>query len=305
MGKKSPVLLVTFNRPDLAIRVLNQIRLYQPERLYLASDGARTQVAGESELVNKTRAALLEAIDWDCEVKTLFREENVGCGLGPASAISWMFETEEYGIILEDDCIPQTEFFGYCENLLERYKDDQRVWVVSGRNNYPVQKYFQKYDYLFLNYAATWGWATWKRCWDVYDINMPLWSEFQENGGHANVHFSKLEARYIDFAYMRMFRDKSFASHIWDFQFNFAMKIHGGLGIVPRVNLIENVGYEGTHFSGMKKALQLKSQSGFTFERHPLIVLPDRAYQRCRFHLSLRNKILDRVNAVARKLRLG
>lgn len=301
MSSKVPVLLITFNRPDLAIRVVDQIRLYKPDVLYVASDGARPQVEGESKLVEETRNKVLEAIDWPCQVNTLFRDANVGCGAGPSSAISWMFETEEFGIILEDDCIPQYEFFSYCEYLLTKYKDEQRVWVVSGRSDYGREKYFRNADYVFTNYAITWGWATWKRCWDRYDINMATWDEFLAYGGFKNIFHYKPAGLFMNLKYQHIIKDKELSSHVWDYQFNYCMKLNGGLAILPAKNLIENVGYEGTHFSGMTQALKLKSEQGFKIEKEPGIICLNRRFERNCFYKSIKSKFVNRITGLFAK----
>ena len=155
-------MIIGFNRPDTTRQVFDAVRVAQPSTLYFAVDGSRPSKEGEKEKVQQVRD-IIKRVDWPCEVHTLFREENVGCGFGPAGAITWAFENEDRMIVLEDDCVPSQSFFRFCNEMLERYKDDTRINIVSGRSHWHGSKFFDKYDYLFTRYAHTWGWATWKR----------------------------------------------------------------------------------------------------------------------------------------------
>ncbi|WP_372773169.1 glycosyltransferase family A protein [Mangrovibacterium sp.] len=300
MTKKTPVLLIIFNRPNLAEKVLDVIRQYQPDQLYIASDGARKHIAGEEELVKKTRELVLGSVDWDCNVNTLFQDENLGCGPGPATAISWLFSHEQQGIILEDDCIPQPDFFEYCHYLLNKYADNHRVWLISGRSAYPNSKYFKDRDYIFSTQTETWGWATWKRSWDKFDPLMNTWPDFYKQGGFKNIQFSKVAGMYLNWRFKAHYKQANLKDHVWDFQFYFSMNANGGLGIIPAKNLIENVGYEGTHFSGITHSQKLKSQNGYKIQREPAVVLPDRNYEIHRFYDKIRIKL---INFLTRKLR--
>ena len=158
-----PVLLLMFNRPDLARQVFDSIRAVKPSRLYLSVDGARQGRPEELEAVQQCRA-LKDEVDWDCEVKTLFQESNLGCGCGVRSGIDWFFENEERGIILEDDCKPHPDFFVFCSEMLDKYRDDTRVFSVAGFNELPVTA-FQGASYEFSVYNLIWGWASWRRAW--------------------------------------------------------------------------------------------------------------------------------------------
>ena len=131
---KIPILFVIFNRPEIARKSFESIRKRKPQKLYIACDGARSNKPGEIEIVEKTRKTILDAVDWDCEVKTLFQKDNLGCGRGVYTAISWLFENEEKGIILEDDCVVNSSFFLFMEHILEKYKEDQRIGMVAGSN---------------------------------------------------------------------------------------------------------------------------------------------------------------------------
>jgi len=152
MTNFTPILFIIFNRLETTKQAFEAIRAAQPTHLFVAADGARTDRVGEAELCREVREYVLNSIDWECEVKTLFRDENLGCGLGPATAISWLFEQVEEGIILEDDCLPHSDFFGYCTELLERYRNNDRIAVIGG-NNFQDGKVYGKASYYFSNYS--------------------------------------------------------------------------------------------------------------------------------------------------------
>src|ERR1700712_5595517 len=169
----TPVLLLIFNRPDLTERVFDMIRKVKPVNLFIAADGPRMDKPGEAELCKKTLNVVLEHIDWDCEVHTLLREHNLGCKAAVSSAINWLFENVEEGIILEDDILPDESFFDFCNEMLIKYKDDERVTQISGVNLMGVSDNTE--SYFFSKIGGIWGWATWKRAWRNYDVNINSW----------------------------------------------------------------------------------------------------------------------------------
>lgn len=178
---KAPVLLIGFNRADTMQQVFDAVKKAQPEKLYYAVDGPR-KYKNETDDVQAVRD-ITKQVDWPCELHTLFREDNVGCGRGPAEAITWAFNDEDRMIVLEDDCLPSESFFTFCDEMLERYKDDERVNIISGRSHWHGSHFFDKSDYIFTHYAHTWGWATWKRVWNEYDIRMRDFPDWLSVGG--------------------------------------------------------------------------------------------------------------------------
>ncbi len=238
---RSPVLFVIFNRPDLTRRSFEAIRRAAPPRLYVAADGPRDGRAQEAERTREVRA-IATAVDWPCEVFTLFRDRNLGCKLGVAGAIDWFFEHEEEGIILEDDCVPSPSFFEWCDAMLERYRDDERIASVSGSSfigpDAPLAE-----SYFVSRYADIWGWATWRRSWRHYDIAMSRWPEWRASGGleqlsDGNPVFVRTwRALFDDVAEGRI--------DTWDYQWQFACWQRGALGLMPSVNQIENLGFGG------------------------------------------------------------
>ena len=233
---KTAVLFLVYNRLDTTKQVFEAIRQTKPLRLYIASDGPKE---GEAEKVQAVREYLTSRIDWDCEIKTLFREKNLGCRMGVSSAITWFFENEEKGIILEDDCLPSQSFFWFCEELLERYKDDMRVWHIAGNNFLNGYVRDPDYSYYFSYYGSIWGWASWANRWNKYDVEIKSYPEIRDKKYLWDVFGNWPEAK---------FRTSNFDSTIdgfntWDYQWNYARFINSGLSIVPNVNLIKNIGF--------------------------------------------------------------
>ena len=167
---KVPILVLAFNRADHVSEAMKAIRDYQPDRLYLECDGPREAKEGEEEKVKATRKAMLDAVDWPCEVKTLFREQNMGCAHAVNDAITWFFENEEYGIICEDDIILGQDFFKFCEIILPRYAKEERIMSISAQNRSMRNDINNTYVYSY-NYDC-WGWASWRRAWNKMDMSM-------------------------------------------------------------------------------------------------------------------------------------
>jgi len=242
----TPVLLIVFNRPDTTARVFEAIRLARPERLYVAADGPRAGREGEAALCAQARQ-VATAVDWPCEIKTRFLDHNQGCKRAVSGAITWLFECEPEGIILEDDCLPHPTFFPYCEALLEKYRDTPRVMSIAGTppgTHPPVS-----HSFVFSKYARIWGWASWRRAWRLYDVNMAAWPAFRTAHG-----LRKLSQRGATFElkWQGVF-DATHQGKIdtWDFQWLFAHWLNDGLACLPAVNLVKNIGFrpDGTHTS--------------------------------------------------------
>lgn len=171
----TPVLRLTFNRPDTTAQVLEAIRDARPEQLFVASDGPRPHVANDADRVAQTRAVVERLVDWPCRIEHRYSDTNQGCRVGVSSAISWFFEHVEEGIILEDDCVPHPDFFGYCTELLERYRDDERVMSIGGSNTVELSLSDQRATYCFVSQPLVWGWATWRNAWQDYDSDLDRW----------------------------------------------------------------------------------------------------------------------------------
>ncbi len=243
----TPVLFIIFNRPETTSQVFDAIKKARPTRLYIAADGPRKNKLGEEQKCDEARF-IAQDVDWDCEVKTLLRDTNLGCGKGPCTAISWFFEHETEGIILEDDCLPSPSFFTFCAELLERYRYDTRVMEIGGNNHEEDHLRDKDYSYRFSNLIHIWGWATWKRAWKFHDFHMNHYVEIHQKGYLPASYDTIYERDYYEYIFEKMHTGDNVtnSSSIWDYQWQFACKINSGLIIVPNRNLIQNLGF-GDH----------------------------------------------------------
>jgi len=290
---KTAVLFVVFNRPDTTQIVFEAIRKARPPRLYVAADGPRTHKAGEAEKAQITRNIATQ-VDWDCELKTLFRDENVGCGLGPSTAFDWFFAHEEEGIILEDDCLPDQSFFWYCEELLEKYRHDSRVMHITGSNFQNGWQRDKDYSYYFSSYPHEWGWASWRRAWKLFDYQVKKYPEVLQKGYLDGYYTSRLEQKYRLSKIANTYGNKNV--NWWDYQWNFALHINAGLAIIPNVNLIENIGFgEGaTHTLSVKdKRAENKASTMSLPLKHPGFMIRDIESDK-RYFKTLMNRTLAR-----------
>lgn len=236
---KTAVLFLIFNRLDTTKQVFEEIRRAKPSRLYIAADGPRDSRPGEDAKVAAVRDYVICHIDWDCEIVTLFREKNLGCRKAVSSAIDWFFAHVEEGIILEDDCLPSQSFFGYCQELLEYYRHDTRIMQICGLN---VLKEWSRcgHSYYFSNYGPIWGWASWRRAWQYYDVDMKLWPEICEKKLLEDFCQNPDEVGFRLNIYNNVYSGNI---DTWDYQWGFAKMINSGLSIIPAHNLISNIGF--------------------------------------------------------------
>ena len=265
------VAFLIFNRPDTTEKVFAEIAKARPPKLFVVADGPRDDRPGESRKCASTRA-IIERVDWDCEVRKNFSERNLGCKNRVASGLDWVFDNVEAAIVLEDDCVPTQSFFRYCQELLERYRSDTRVMQICGFNrmgkieNYP-------YSYYFSKYGPVWGWASWQRAWRHNDVHMETWTTVKKDKAH---HFFCNDRKEIDWRlslYDRLYRGEI---DTWDYQWGFAKLINSGLSIIPKYNLIRNIGFreDATHTKhGEASLLHMNTHDiGFPL-MHPSYVL--------------------------------
>jgi hypothetical protein len=222
--------------------VVEAIAKAQPARLFVAADGPRADRPGEAKTVRAVREAVLSRIDWPCEVRTLFRDTNMGCRDGVRTAIDWFFEQVPAGIILEDDVVPSPDFFTFCDTALTAYADDERVYMVSGTNLLGADVRFDSYS--FSSFGSIWGWASWRRAWARYDVTMADWGPKMRRD--LVQRFGQLPARYLSSV---IDGHRRFAIDTWDTQWLYTMLRDQARAVQPRGNLICNVGVVGTHSS--------------------------------------------------------
>ena len=269
--KKVPVLFLIFNRPDLTIQSFEAIRAARPDQLFISGDGPRT---GEVEDVEKVALArtVTERIDWDCEVRTRFHDQNLGCAQAVSSGIGWAFESVNNLIILEDDCLPSTSFFPFCTELLERFRNDQRVFVISG-DNFQQGPPRTSYSYYFSRFNHCWGWATWKRAWKHFDLEMRLWPEIRDGNWLVDVLQDPLATTYWKRIFGQVHAGKI---DTWDYQWTFACWMQGGLTVLPAVNLVQNVGFGENATHTKKETCHGPPAENLIFPlSHPSYVLRD------------------------------
>jgi hypothetical protein len=269
----TPVLLLIFNRPEYTREVFSAIRAARPKYLYIAADGPRWDHEEDIDLCQQSRS-VTNQIDWNCELHTLFRDENLGCKNGVSSAITWFFNNVEEGIILEDDCVPDPSFFRYCSKLLKMYRDDERIMMVSG-TNYSGSKFEIHESYYFSKWYSVWGWATWRRAWRLYDIHLDDWPKFSNQHYLYHLIPHKIAADYYSGMFQIAYENRvdSWAVPWW-----YSCIFQNGLVIVPPYNLISNIGEYG-HFSDGKVYAGMTGKPSGSLDTenmvHPIHVVPN------------------------------
>jgi hypothetical protein len=304
-----PVLIIGFNRPDLLQILINRLREINPKTVYLAVDGPRENYPNDKLKVSEVHACF-ELIDWDCEKKSLFRTENLGCRHGVTASIDWFFSQQPFGIILEDDCIPAPEFFSYCRELLHLYKDDKRVFSISGYN--PASNTnFQEcpYDYWFYPTAIGWGWASWSDRWKYYNDTPALYNEVVNNGALL----LQTDDSWFGHKYLTLVRevlnDKIVA---WDYIWSYTHLLQNGLSIIPKYNYINNIGYnhpDATHkFPSTFKISEIHIPAKSTGLSHPPYMFRHRLFEdelKAQYlppKTGLKRRIINRIKSVYTKV---
>jgi hypothetical protein len=270
---KSAVLFVIFNRPDTTQLVFDRIKAAKPKRLYVAADAPRPEVP-QDELLCKQARAIADQIDWDCELKTFFQEKNVGCREGVSSAVTWFFEQEEEGIILEDDCLPANSFFRFCDTLLEKYRDDTRIRHITGCNLQRGKKWGAS-TYYFSNMTHVWGWASWRRAWKDYDKHLNKYSKTEVNKQLRNIFEDSMVAESWEHIFEEV---KAGKINAWGYQLDFTNFFNNGLTIIPNENLISNIGFraDATHTLDIHSIYANIPVTEIGEITHPVFILPQK-----------------------------
>lgn len=288
----TPILLLLFNRPEKTRQVFEQVRLQKPAYLYLAADGPRASIETDRALCLEARS-IVNQIDWPCQVRTLFREYNLGCKQAVSGALDWFFEQEEMGIILEDDLVIDPSFFQFCTELLDKYKDEPQVATISG-NNFQCGQIRGDASYYYSKFLQVWGWATWRRSWQLYrkdliGIELPEMIEalkyyaddrnlFVRAMGDVFLNAKKhsqyawrfpMAINNLDYCQIKQPLSKQESSSSWAYPFLFSLMWHSFkkntkyLHIMPQVNLVQNIGFDqqSTHTKSFDGFLCVKTQS--------------------------------------------
>ena len=234
---RTPVVLIIFNRIDTTQRVFDAIREVKPLKLLVISDAPRINREGEAEQCEAARA-IINQVDWECEVLTNHSNINLGPRKRISSGLDWVFEQVEEAIVLEHDCLPGATFFRYCEELLEKYRDDERIMIISG-NNLQFGRKRNQYSYYFSRYIHIWGWATWRRAWEKYDVSIPKWNELKDSSWLSDLLDNQQAVMY----WSGIFDAIISGYDTWDYSLVFSLWINEGLSISPQVNLVSNIGF--------------------------------------------------------------
>jgi len=267
----TPVLFVVFNRPQMTAAVLRALQTVRPKRLLVAADGPRSSHPADQALCAETRQLVDRLVDWPCEITRRYAPENQGCGVGVSTAIAWALEQFEEVIILEDDCVPNPHFFPFVGDMLDRYRNEDSVMLVSGCNLLEGRKALP-YSYGFSRYTQNWGWATWRRAWTKYDFSIAAWPQIRDAGLLADLLGDKREAEY----WRRNFESvRSGHTDTWDYQLQLTMWSHHRLAIYPASNLITNIGTRGVHFSREGPLHNVPTQPLDFPLRHPPMIYRD------------------------------
>ena len=278
---KAPVAYFAFNRPQLTRQSFAEIRNYRPSTLLLVADGPRLDVLTDKARCEAVRK-IMKSVDWDCEVKTNFSEVNLGCKIRMSSGIDWVFSQVEEAIFLEDDCVPCQDFFRFCSEMLFRYRDNPKIMSIAG-SNYQSGKRRGNGSYYFSRFPHIWGWASWRRAWKHYDVTMGSWQKLRVEKWIESA-CPHRENYFWDKLFGQVYDGKI---DTWDCQWLYACWRAEGLGIIPNVNLITNIGAgpDATHTKGDIGSLALptgmigdlvhpkeisvnSAADSFTFETH-------------------------------------
>lgn len=297
MTLTTPVIFIIFARPDLTARVFQAIAQARPKVLLVLADGPR--FPEEKEKCLKARR-VLDNVDWECEVLTNFADTNLGSKSRVASGLDWAFSIVEEAIILEDDCLPAPSFFNYCQTLLEYYRHDGRIMHISG-NNFQFGRRRTPYSYYFSKYTHNWGWATWRRAWKYFDVDMKSWPEFKSLNIIHSLSEDANEQRY----WIDIF-DRTYAGSIqsWDFQWLYTCWIQNALSILPHSNLVSNLGFrsDATHTSKRNVLAQLPTVDIWNIV-HPTFVVRNREADNYTFESAYGGSSMREKNTPTSKIR--
>lgn len=296
---QTPVAFIIFNRPDTTERVFAEIAKAKPPELLIVADGPRTSHHDDAEKCTTARE-IVERVNWDCKVFKNYSDINLGCKKRLSSGLDWVFEQVPEAIILEDDCLPYPDFFKFCEVLLGRYRDDERISQIGG-TNFQFGHIRTKESYYFSRYNHVWGWASWRRAWQHYEADANVWPEIRDNGWLDSLICSSREKKYWYKVFNAVYDGKI---DTWDYQWLLASWAQGMVSIIPRVNLVSNIGFgsEATHTCEKNKYSSMDINSIEFPLKHPDIILPHKEADNYTAHSmfldSLFKRVLNKINSL-------
>ena len=293
-----PIAFIIFNRPDTTEKVFAEIAKAKPKKLFVVADGPRINRPEEVEKVAATRA-IIERIDWDCEVLKNFSDVNLGCRVRLSTGLDWVFSQVEEAIILEDDCLPGTSFFQFCDEMIERFRHEKSIGMIGGVNFQKKQEVICA-SYYFSKYVHIWGWATWSDRWlNCYDVSIKLWPKQKESNQLAQIVPSAIERKYWTKIFDRVYQNRV---DTWDYQWVFANWVLGRVNILPSVNLISNIGFGRVDATHTKSSSNVGNMPTIKLEfplKHPAIIEIDKdadeySYRHC-FHVPIYKKLAEKI----------
>jgi len=290
-----PILLICFNRPSTTKEVLEKIKQLKPIELYIVCDGPRN--SKDKKLVSEVRQLIYKYVDWECSIKKQFREENFGCKKSVSEGITWFFKHTTKGIILEDDCVPSLCFFDYCKQMLSKYENDKRIFQISGSNL--LGSFNTSDDIIYSETGTIWGWATWRDRWQEYDVDMQSFKLLKSDKIFLSA-IKRLPGWRLRWkAFKATYENKN---NTWDFQWIWARFVNRGLIVIPKYNLIENIGEgaEATHTSG-QIGYRIKAFENVKFVNFPIHFHPNKTFEKKILKLKVFNAIKRRLNIWVKK----
>ena len=273
---KTPVALIIFNRAEATAHTAEVIAQARPPKVFVFADGPRANHPEDAEKCAATRA-VIDRLSWPCEVVKRYSDANLGCGVGPTTGLNWVFEQTDRAIILEDDCVAHPSFFGYCDELLEKFRDDERVMQIAG-SNFQCGHQRGEYSYFFSKFKICWGWATWRRAWRHMDMSVKLWPRLRESTWLLELTGDSRVAQHWAEQFERAYQACGIVDY-WDYQWLFATWVQNGLCVMPNVNMISNIGFneEATHTTWTESRwARLPLQQMMFPLLHPPFVMRDR-----------------------------
>jgi hypothetical protein len=310
MNLKTPIAFFIFNRPNTTEKVFEAIRQAKPSKLLVVADGPRCDRIGEAEKCLAARV-IINSVDWECEILTNYSDVNLGCKHRVSSGLDWVFEKVEEAIILEDDCIPHATFFQFCEELLDRFREDERIMAISG-DNFQFGRRYTNDSYYFSRYFHCWGWASWQRAWQNYDVEIRHWPTIRDHHWVQNWSLDFNTAKYWTHIFQSTYEG---TINTWDYQFLFACWIQNGLIILPQVNLVTNIGFSEDATNTKKSRSKLANLPVNSIEfplEHPNFIISntqaDRFTEKYIYNINIflviKNKIISYLKILDRLYKL-
>lgn len=299
----TPVALLVFNRPEQTARVFAAIRAARPPQLLVVADGPRRGRPDDPERCAEVRR-IVGQVDWPCELLCNYSEENLGCKMRVSSGLDWVFGQVEEAIILEDDCLPDPTFFRFCQELLEKYRNDNRIASIGG-SNYQFGSHDHQHSYYFSIYNHVWGWASWKRAWLDYELDMSKWMKVRNTDWLSYIFSKKTDTNFWKSNFNKAYKNKI---DTWDIQWTFACWLNNRLSIVPHVNLVSNIGFgpDALHTIDTSSILASIINTSIKFPlNHPPFVMrdvqADAVTQKNVFKRNILNTFIDTVKFTLRR----